>query len=80
MNLGLSSCESGRIICHVNRNHQAKTTTLAPSGFKNHIENCIQSIVNQDYKGSYEIIVVDGMSNDGTYEKLQELQKKYNSS
>lgn len=42
-----------------------------------YIKQCIQSIFNQDYKGSYEIIVVDGMSNDGTDELLKKLQKKY---
>lgn len=42
-----------------------------------HIEQCIQSVFNQEYNGSYEVIVVDGMSNDGTYELLKKLQKKY---
>ena len=42
-----------------------------------HIEQCMQSVFNQDYKGLYEVIVVDGMSNDGTYELLKKLQKKH---
>ena len=43
---------------------------------KKYIEKCIESLFNQDYK-NYEVIVVDGMSNDGTYELLKDLQKKY---
>jgi len=42
-----------------------------------HIEQCIQSVFNQDYTGLYEVIVVDGMSTDKTYELLKNLQKKY---
>ncbi len=42
-----------------------------------YIEKCIKSIYNQDYKGDFELIVVDGMSTDGTYEKLKDLKKKY---
>jgi len=43
-----------------------------------HIEECLQSVFNQDYSEPYEVIVVDGMSIDGTYEHLKKLQKKYN--
>jgi len=41
-----------------------------------YIRECIESLANQDYD-DYEIIVVDGMSDDGTYEILKEMQKKY---
>jgi len=41
-----------------------------------HIEKCIQSLFSQDHP-DFEVIVVDGMSGDGTYQKLQELQKTY---
>ncbi len=44
----------------------------------NYIKKCIKSVFNQDYKGKYEVIVVDGMSDDGTYEILQDLKKKHN--
>ncbi len=44
---------------------------------KQHIVKCIESLFNQDYDNRYEVIVVDGMSDDGTYEILQELQKNY---
>jgi len=43
-----------------------------------HIEKCIKSLFEQDFNGKYEVILVDGMSDDGTYENLQELQRKYN--
>ena len=42
-----------------------------------HIKQCIQSVFNQDYTKAYEVIVVDGMSTDKTYELLKKLQKKY---
>jgi GT2 family glycosyltransferase len=42
-----------------------------------HIEECLQSVFNQDYTEVYEVIVVDGMSTDGTYELLEKLQKKH---
>ncbi len=42
-----------------------------------YIEKCIDSIFNQDYKKAYEVIVVDGVSSDGTYELLKKLQNKY---
>jgi succinoglycan biosynthesis protein ExoA len=41
---------------------------------KNHIEACIQSILSQDMPpGSFEIIVADGMSEDGTRKLLTRL-------
>lgn len=42
-----------------------------------HIKDCVQSVLNQDYKKTYEVIIVDGMSTDGTYELLGKLQKKH---
>ena len=42
-----------------------------------YIERCIESLYNQKFKGEYEIIVVDGMSDDGTYETLKKIKKKY---
>ena len=41
-----------------------------------YIRKCMESLFKQDYD-DYEIIVVDGMSDDGTYEILQELKKKH---
>ncbi|MGC9444951.1 MAG: glycosyltransferase family 2 protein [Candidatus Methanospirareceae archaeon] len=40
-----------------------------------YIEKCVTSLFNQTYNGLYEVIVVDGMSTDGTYERLQALQQ-----
>lgn len=42
-----------------------------------YIEKCVTSLFNQTFEGKYEVIVVDGMSTDGTYEALRTLQKKY---
>lgn len=52
------------------------SVVVAVRNEKNYIERCIESLLNQNYD-DYEIIVVDGMSNDGTYELLQKLQKKH---
>jgi len=38
-----------------------------------YIQKCIESLLNQQYE-EYEVIVVDGLSQDGTYEILKELQ------
>ncbi|MEM0492867.1 MAG: glycosyltransferase, partial [Candidatus Thermoplasmatota archaeon] len=51
---------------------------IAVRNEKKHIKECIQAIYQQDYKEPYEVIIIDGESTDGTYEELQELQKKYN--
>lgn len=51
---------------------------IAVKNEKQYIQKCVDSIFNQNYNGKYEVIVVDGMSNDGTYELLKKLQKKYN--
>jgi GT2 family glycosyltransferase len=42
-----------------------------------HIEECINALYQQDYKEPYEVIIVDGMSTDGTADVLKKLQKKY---
>lgn len=42
-----------------------------------HIGQCIDALFHQDYTDPYEVIVVDGMSTDGTYETLQSLQTSY---
>lgn len=40
------------------------------------IERCVQSILNSNYK-NLEVIVVDGMSEDGTREVLKDLSQKF---
>jgi len=42
-----------------------------------YIKRCLESVFNQDFDGKYEVIVVDGMSTDGTFELIEELQKKF---
>ncbi len=44
-----------------------------------YIEPCIESVLRQDLDGSMEIIVADGMSDDGTRETLQEVQHRNSS-
>ena len=40
-----------------------------------HIEDCVTSVVQQTYPHK-EVIIVDGMSDDGTREKLQEIRQR----
>jgi len=42
---------------------------------KNHIKKCLEGIFSQDIKDKYEVIIVDGMSTDGTYEILKNMKK-----
>jgi len=43
-----------------------------------YIENCLNSIINSDYKKeNLELLVVDGMSDDKTREIVKEYEKKY---
>jgi len=50
---------------------------IAVRNEKRLIERCLVSVFKQDIKDKYELIIVDGMSNDGTFEKLEELKEKY---
>lgn len=43
---------------------------------KPYISQCLDSILNQSYK-NYEIIIVDGQSNDGTIKIISDYKKKY---
>lgn len=42
-----------------------------------YVERCVESIVNQEFSGSYEIILVDDCSTDNSYSVLLELQAEY---
>lgn len=53
------------------------SVVIAVKNEEKYIEKCLESVFNQDFDGEYEIIVVDGMSTDGTFELLEKLQKKY---
>jgi len=50
---------------------------IAVRNEKRLIKKCLESVFNQDFKDDYEVIIADGMSNDGTYEILEELKNKY---
>ena len=50
---------------------------IAVRNEKNLIERCVKSVFNQDLKDDFEVLIVDGMSNDGTYELLEKLKDKY---
>jgi len=52
------------------------SVVVAVRNEKKYIGECMESLFNQNYD-DYEIIVIDGMSDDGTYEILQELKKKH---
>lgn len=43
---------------------------------KNFIRHCLESVLAQDFKGDYEIIVVDDGSTDGTVEILKEFSSR----
>lgn len=46
---------------------------------KDYIEMSLMSFINQTYpKDRYEIIIIDGQSDDGTLDIIKEFQKKYN--
>ncbi|MEA2053781.1 MAG: glycosyltransferase family 2 protein, partial [Candidatus Thermoplasmatota archaeon] len=53
------------------------SVVVAVRNEKQYIKQCIESLFSQDYAEKYEVIVIDGMSDDGTYELLEGLQKKY---
>ena len=53
------------------------SVVIAVRNEADHIEQCIQSIFTQTYQEPYEVIIVDGISTDGTYEKLTEINKQY---
>lgn len=44
-----------------------------------YIEACVRRLLASDYSGRLRVLVVDGMSTDGTREVLSELQKAYQS-
>lgn len=55
-----------------------KITVIIPCfNEENYIENCLQSVVNNDYpKEDTEIIIVDGNSNDTTVQIIEKFQKE----
>jgi glycosyltransferase involved in cell wall biosynthesis len=53
------------------------SVVIAVRNEQRYIRQCIKGVFSQDIQEKYEVFVVDGMSTDGTYELLKELQKKY---
>ena len=55
------------------------SVVIAVRNEKRLIKRCIESVLSQDFiKNDFEIIIADGMSNDGTYEILKDLKIKHN--
>jgi glycosyltransferase involved in cell wall biosynthesis len=52
------------------------SVVVAVKNERPHIRKCIEALSRQNY-APYEVIVVDGMSTDGTYELLEELQETH---
>lgn len=64
----VESCQGGYVLL---------SFLLPVYNVKDYLEDCIQSIVQQDLEGiEYEIICIDDNSTDGSYEYLLELAKK----
>lgn len=61
------------------KNFQKKVSILIPCRNEiKHIENCIRSVCAFDPpNGGFEVIVIDGISNDGTRDILLSLKKEY---
>lgn len=39
---------------------------------KDHVLDCVESVIHQNFKGDYEIIVIDNWSKDGSFEALNQ--------
>jgi GT2 family glycosyltransferase len=38
---------------------------------KDHVLDCVESVIHQNFKGDYEIIIIDNWSEDGSFEELK---------
>ena len=55
------------------------SVVIAVKNDRYHIEECIKALINQEYtKEDYEILIIDGMSTDGTSEILEKIKKREN--
>ena len=63
----------------MSNNTQKKVSVLIPCRNEvESIENCINNVFSfEPPDGGFEVIVIDGMSDDGTREKLNELKRRY---
>jgi alpha-1,3-rhamnosyltransferase len=59
------------------QNYPLVSVVIPSYNHAKYVENCIKSIVSQDYP-NFEVIVIDDGSSDGSKELLTELQTKYN--
>lgn len=62
---------------HINNNYPLISIIVACLNEEKYIKGCLDSLIAQDYKGSFEIIVVDGGSKDNTLEILSDYIEKY---
>lgn len=53
------------------------SVVIAVRNEKRYISRCLEGVFSQSIKDDFEVIVIDGMSIDGTYELLKNLQEKY---
>jgi GT2 family glycosyltransferase len=53
------------------------SVVVAVRNEKENIKKCLEGIFSQDIKEEFEVIIADGMSADGSYEILKNLQKQY---
>ncbi|MDG6218265.1 MAG: glycosyltransferase [Candidatus Thermoplasmatota archaeon] len=53
------------------------SVVIAVRNEQRYMKQCLKGVFSQDINEDFEVFVVDGMSKDGTYELLKELQKTY---
>ena len=54
------------------------TALLVTYNEENYIEKSLLSLINQTYPSEkYEIVIIDGMSTDGTLDKINSIAKRY---
>ena len=68
-----------RDVCRSGNKTMQFSIVIAVRNEEKIIERCLNGVFSQEYGKAgkdYEVIVIDGMSTDGTYEILKNLQKK----
>jgi len=64
----------------MNKEHPFVSALLVTRNEKDYIRMSLMSLIKQTYpKNSYEIIVVDGVSDDGTLDEVKAIQREYGS-
>ena len=80
MSLPLAHIEAGQIepIPRKTSVEFPKVSVLVPVlNEKEHLRECLNSILENEYKGELEIFVIDGKSNDGSIEIIHEFTRKH---